>query len=477
MNKLLVYFAACLLPVIVFSTPRSRESFNDDWRFARFGPMPDGEVRDEPRGLQITKVDDSAWRELTLPHDWAIEGPFRQDLDGSTGKLPWRAIGWYRKTFEVPAEDSDKRVFIDFDGAMANAKVWLNGNFIGEWPYGYNSFRFELTEHLSVGGENTLAVRLDTTKLGSRWYPGAGIYRNVWLVKTEPVHIAHWGTYVTTPEITDEAATVRIRSSVENSADSAGEAKLVHTIHALSQDDEPGPRLARVESAAVSLMAGGDHQFDDSLTLANPKLWDLETPNRYLVRTEVYADGELSDRYDTPFGVRSIEFKADGFYLNGRKTAIQGVCMHHDLGPLGAAVNIRARERQFELLQEMGCNSVRTSHNPPEPELVELADKMGILLQVESFDSWHERKRENDYSTVFWDWWRKDVSNLVRHYRNHPSVFMWCSGNEIRDRELKLPSGEWLSAVITEQFHELDSTRPVTFGANGNQRDDRRFWI
>ena len=429
---------------------RSRESFNRDWRFARFGPMPDGATLPEPGNPpQAVGFDDSKWRALDVPHDWGIEGPFRDDLPGNTGKLPWEGIGWYRKHFTVPATDAGKRVFIDFDGAIANSEVWLNGQLIGGWPYGYNAFRLELTPHIKFGADNVIAVRLDTTKWGSRWYPGAGIYRNVWLVKTAPIHVGHWGVYITTPKM--------------------GEARLAVTVD--NQSNKPAEIEVRAEilnskatSAPVknTIVANGSGTVDLKITVPNPKLWDLETPNLYTARVTVSVAGKVVDTYDETFGFRTIEFTPrDGFKLNGRRVEVRGTCNHHDLGPLGAAVNTRALERQLEILKEMGNNALRTSHNPPAPELIELADRMGLLVQCEAFDCWRTGKTTNDYSRVFDEWHDKDLRAMVRHFRNHPSVFMWSIGNEIREQK-----GPELAKPLRDIIHSEDPTRPVTAGCN-----------
>jgi len=366
---------------------RDMQSFNDAWKFARFGPMPDGSLLVEPQGLEKADFDDSAWRILDVPHDWGIEGPFRAGLPNRTGKLPWAGIGWYRKTFMSPASDAGKRVYIDFDGAMSGTAVWLNGQPIGEWPYGYASFRFELTEHLKVGQANTLAVRLDNKAESSRWYPGGGIYRNVRLVKTGPVHIAYWGVFVITPQVSPQAATVDIKTTIE------GETKGLELRHELyTQAAQP----QQVGTATVK--AGATCQIE----IRNPRLWDLEHPRLYRVQTTLLRDGDVIDTYETSFGIRTIEYNGhQGFLLNGKRVRMNGVCPHHDLGPLGTAVHTRALERQIEILQSMGCNAIRTSHNPPASELLDLCDRMGMLVQVEAFDAWARQKAPNDYARHF----------------------------------------------------------------------------
>jgi len=295
---------------------RSRDSFNTGWRFFRCGPMADGSHQPEPasNALAAVKLDDSGWRVLDVPHDWGIEEPFRDDLDGNTGKLPWAGIGWYRKHFAMPAADKGRRVFIDFDGAMANAQVWLNGQLVGGWPYGYNSFRLELTPHLVFGGENVLAVRLDTTLWGSRWYPGAGIYRNVWMVKTAPVHVGHWGAQVTTPTLTDERGDVRLAVTVDNQAGSAVTTKVKADIHEQTAKGGFGQKVAETAIASTPIAAGGSETLSLAASVAQPGRWELAEPAMYVARITVMVNDTVTDTYDVPFGFRTLEFTPrDGF--------------------------------------------------------------------------------------------------------------------------------------------------------------------
>ena len=419
-------------------------SFNADWKFARFGEMPDGSKLAEPEALEAVKFDDSSWCSLDVPHDWGIEGPFRAELPNRTGKLPWAGIGWYRKGFESPKSDEGKRVFIDFDGAMSRTKVWLNGEYIGEWPYGYSSFRLELTDHLNVGGQNVLAVRLDNQPESSRWYPGGGIYRQVRLVKKDAVHLAHWGTFVTTPEVSAERATVDIKTKVEGGGDAT------EVRHEIFLDGK------------MVVKGTGVHC---SISVDSPKLWDTENPVLYELKTTVLEGGEVRDSETIPFGIRTIEFTASGgFLLNGKRIDLYGVCQHHDLGPLGTAVNVRALERQIEILQEMGCNAIRTSHNPPTPEFLDLCDRMGVLVQVEAFDCWKAGKTPNDYHKDFAEWHERDLRAMVKRDRNHACVIMWSTGNEIREQTT--PEGHEISRQLTAIVKSEDTTRPVTAGCN-----------
>ena len=435
-----------------------RESFNKGWLFARFGPMPDGSMKEEPAGLEREDVIDTSWRTLDLPHDWGIEGPFRMDIPSSTGKLPWAGIGWYRKHFTVSEGEKGRRFFLDFDGAMSHARVWLNGHYLGEWPYGYASFRLEMTPEVRFGRENVVAVRLDNPPNSSRWYPGGGIYRNVWFVTAGAVHVAHWGTFVTASKISKEKAVLRIWTEIENQSD---EAALVSLTVEVTESGK-GAVVASAPEATLRVSAGASGQSTSVVEISSPKLWDLESANLYCVRTSIRQNGRLLESVRTTVGVRTAEFTADsGFVLNGRHVRIQGVCNHHDLGLLGTAVSEKVLERQIRLLKEMGCNAIRTSHNPPAPELLDLCDRMGMLVLDEAFDCWREGKTPNDYSTLFREWHEKDIRSLVRRDRNHPCVIAWSSGNEVREQGDGSLSGE-LAAI----FRSEDPTRPVTAGCD-----------
>lgn len=405
--------------------------------------------------------DDSGWRALDVPHDWGVEGPFRDDLPGDTGKLPWKGIGWYRKRFQVAETDSGKRVFIDFDGAMANAQVWLNGQYVGTWPYGYQPFRLELTPHLKLGAQNVLAVRLDTVHWGSRWYPGAGLYRNVWLVKTSPVHVAHWGVVVTTESLSDAEGVARVSVTVQNQGAEAADLAVETGIVEFG-DGKAGKTVAGSKPVRYTLGAGSAGNVPVSITVPNPKRWDLAAPNLYLARTTLRQGDRVVDVHEQPFGFRTIEYTHnDGFKLNGKRVFLKGTCNHHDLGPMGAAFNTRALERQLEILKEMGCNALRTSHNPPAPELLDLADRMGFVVMVEAFDCWREGKTAGDYSRIFDEWHTRDLQAMVRRERNHPSVIMWSIGNEIAEQ-----NGPDLARTLRDIVHAEDDTRPVTAGCN-----------
>ena len=482
---------------IFAQSPRQRTSFNENWKFIKNDPK-DAEgilvyekIKDWVRGtgneyvltsdavkslrpagnlgedVVYTKqtFDDSAWRQLNLPHDWAIEGDFQRELEGETGKRPYAGIGWYRKHFTISPTDKGKQIYLDFDGAMAYPAVWLNGKFVGGWGYGYSSFRLDLTPFLEFGKENVLAVRLDNPPESSRWYPGAGIYRNVWLVKTPKIHVGHWGTYITTPEINQNSATVNVKVTVDN--DSAAQANVVvkTSVYKLAGGQKDKKAVALSSSPNLSLAANTNQTTEVTLSVKDPAVWNIQTPNLYAAVTEIQQNGKTIDSYETNFGIRTIKFDAaKGFFLNGEHVYLKGVCNHHDLGALGTAINVRALERQLEILKEMGVNAIRTSHNPPAPELLELADKMGVLIMDEAFDEWAQAKRKNGYNRIFKDWHEKDWRSQIRRDRNHPSVILWSTGNEIWEQGT--PAGHKISVALSQIAHEEDPTRPTTAGAN-----------
>ncbi len=439
------------------------QSFDQGWLFARYGLQADGSRKEEPtNGIENVAYDDKGWQQLDLPHDWAISGPFRIELAGETGKLPWKGIGWYRKHFTVPAADAGKKVFVDFDGAMAYAKIWLNGQYVGTWPYGYSSFRMDLSPFIIPGKENVIAVRLDTESWDSRWYPGAGIYRHVWLVKANPVHVGHWGTYITTPSITQQAAQVKMEVTVDNQDNKSAQATIHSEIFEAGNGYLLKKKVATGKDTTISIAANSSVTAGTYATIANPKLWSLENPNRYVAKTTVLLNGKVVDTYFSTLGVRKLEFTArNGFLLNGKRVEIQGTCNHHDLGALGAAINTSALRRQLLMLKEMGCNALRTSHNPPAPELLQLADEMGFLVWDEAFDAWKKGKKKNDYNKLFADWHEKDLTAMVHRDRNHPSVIIWSIGNEVIDQK-DVELTKHLADIVKRE----DPTRPVSNGYN-----------
>ena len=410
--------------------------------------------------------DDSEWRHLNLPHDWAIEGPFNIDYNGSTGKLPYWGIRWYRKTLELSQDDAGKQIYLDIDGAMSYASVWCNGQYVGGWPYGYASFRLDLTPYIKAGQKNVLAIRLDNPDDTSRWYPGSGIYRNVWLVKTSPVHVEQWGTFVRNQQVDSEIAVMEMGVNIENHAGKDVQVKLQTSVYLQGKDGRPvGEEVTQSMTKDIAIKKDSWSSARFQFKVDKPKLWDIDTPNCYVAVSRVFMDGKEMDSYETPFGIRTIEFTHDqGFMLNGQKVAIKGVCMHHDLGALGAAFNEVAAERQLRIMKEMGANAIRTSHNPPAPELVALCDRMGLMMQLELADTWQKGKRKNDYNLLFDDWSEADMRSLVRHYRNHPSVIMWSIGNEMPDQTTD--QGIIIARNLTAYCHDEDPTRPTSLGCN-----------
>ncbi len=442
--------AALVFAALTLTAADRRTSFNEDWKFFK-GDAP---------GAEQPAFADAGWRSLNLPHDWAIEGPFDVKYGPSTGGLPISGAGWYRKRFTMPAAGKGSYYSIEFDGAMSNSTVWLNGHELGGRPYGYSSFDFELTPYLNFGGENVIAVRLTPQDNSSRWYPGAGIYRNVWLVTAGMTHVAHWGTYVTTPEVTTASATVSVRNQIQNSGAQPARVTIETAIL-----DAAGKQVARQQSGETEIAANGTLTVNASLKAPQPQRWDIDRPYLYQVVTTVRAGNRVLDAYVTPFGIRTIEFNREkGFLLNGRVVKLRGVCDHHDLGALGAAVNRRATERQIELLKGMGVNALRTSHNPPSPELLELCDRMGIVVMDEAFDMWRQDKVRNGAAKFFDQWGERDMRDMVRRDRNHPSVIMWSIGNEVPEQNS--PEGAKLARFLTGLAHEEDPTRPTTSAFN-----------
>lgn len=417
------------------------------WKFAK-GDHP---------GAQNPAFDDSAWPSVRLPHDWAIAGPFDASASGETGKLPWKGQGWYRYAFAPDPSWRDKRIYLLFDGVMAFPEIWVNGRLAGKWDYGYNSFYLDITDLLDFQSPNNLvAVHADTRRHESRWYPGAGIYRKVSLIVAGAVHVDIWGTQITTPEITPEAASVNVRTRVRN--DGRQDKNVVVENHIL---DAAGAVLA-ADTVGCPIKAGENHPFEQSLRLPNPVLWDLDRPALYTMKTVVKTDGLVSDVYFTTFGVRTIRFTADdGFWLNGRRVQLKGVNLHHDLGALGGAFNYRAQERQLEIMRDMGCNAIRSSHNAPAPELLDLCDRMGLLFIDELFDKWDARA-DILPETDFEEFAARNVRNFVLRDRNHPCIFLWSAGNEIGDVQGNVNGSFARLETMIAEFRRHDPTRPVT---------------
>ncbi len=432
-------------------TGRVTISLDKDWRF----------LKSDTEGAESLRYNDDSWRKLDVPHDWSIEGPFSEEnpTGGAGGFLP-AGVGWYRKRFTLPVTDSSRRVFIDFDGVMANSDVWINGYHLGHRPYGYASFRYELTGYLAYGEgtSNILVVRADNSNQpASRWYTGAGIYRHVRLVITNSLHLEHWGTFIKTPKVAAAEATVRVESAVVNQSDAPQSVKLQITLYG-----PDGRAVQTSETKPQTVAAGKSVDFGQDLTVKSPQLWDLDHPSLYRAVTRVRSGNRTLDEETTEFGIREFHFDAaTGFWLNGKNFKIKGVCLHHDASAFGAAVPLRAWERRLETLRQLGVNAIRTAHNPPAPEFLDLCDRMGFLVMDELFDCWTVAKNPFDYHLYFREWSRIDVRDTVRRDRNHPSIIIYSAGNEIHDTP-KADLAKEILATLVATFHENDPTRPVT---------------
>jgi beta-galactosidase len=461
---------------------RKVELFNNEWKF-NLGDESDAFKED---------FDDSSWRALNLPHDWSIEADFSPDYPATPGGgALLGGIGWYRKTFIPVSEDKNKNIYIDFDGIYWNSEVWINGHLLGKRPNGYISFRHDITPFIKFKKKNSIAVKVDNSQQpNSRWYTGSGIYRNVRIVIVDPLHIGHWGTYVTTKKVSNESAEVNLSVTLENNSKNRRSVEIVSMIK-----DADG----KVKTRASNTISVPQENIKDTMQvmkLEMPILWSDTHPYMYSITTQLIENGNIIDEYDTPFGVRSFEFDHEkGFILNGEPVKIKGVCQHHDLGSLGAAVNIRGIERQLQILKNMGCNGIRTAHNPPAPELLDLCDQMGFIVMNEAFDMWYKKKSPKDYSAFFAEWHERDLTDLILRDRNHPSIFMWSIGNEVLEQWTDISvdtlnlqqanilfnfAGKMSKKVETDELHvnsllaiklanivkELDPTRPVTSGNN-----------
>ena len=462
-------FACALTLGTALSLPlqaqRSERLLEKGWRF----------TREDQSQFSSPTFNDSKWSRVVVPHDWAIYGPFSFDNDkqhlaiaqdgqkeamehaGRTGGLPFVGTGWYRRSLEIPSDLGDRRVFLRFDGAMSHARVYVNGKEVGYWPYGYNTFAFDITSFVRPGEANTLAVRLENKHESSRWYPGAGLYRNVHLTFTSPVYVPLWGTQIQAPTVEASRAYVDVRTRIAGTSTLSGRPLQVKTKILSPEGKVVAQREEQIQST------GTERLYHTGFDVERPQLWDIDQPHLYKYVVELSEGGRLLDRDTTTFGIRSIELKAgDGFYLNGRKLKFQGACLHHDLGPLGAAVNEAAMRRQIRTMQDMGVNAIRTSHNMPAPEFVRLCDEMGMPVMAESFDCWAQAKVPNGYNLDFNEWHERDLVNLVHQFRNSPSVIMWSIGNEVPEQ----PSldGAKLAYRLQEICHREDPTRPVTNG-------------
>jgi len=422
--------------------------------------------------------DDSSWNRVNLPHDWAIKGPFTGwdgEVGGGMGRLPSPGVAWYRKKIDIPESAKEKSIFLDVDGAMSYAMVWLNGSLVGGWPFGYASWRLDLTPYVVPGRENQLAIRLDNPPESSRWYPGGGIYRNVWLAMAGPIHVGQWGVFVTTHHVSSESAGIIVEVTIDNDSGDYAAVTAVTRIFSLDMHgNKTGDAAAVITSPEAVIAGGGKAKTKGSVTIRNPALWGpppTQTPNRYAAVTTLWQNDKPVDQHETRFGIRRLRFEPDsGIFINGELIKLKGVNLHHDLGALGTAFHTRAAERQLEILREMGCNAIRTAHNPPAPELLELTDRMGFLVMDEAFDVWERRKTPLDFHLIFPDWHEQDLRAFVRRDRNHPSVIMWSFGNEVGEQYTG-EAGAALASRLHDIITEEDTTRPATSAMNWAKPD------
>ena len=449
-QKLTALLLSAVSALGLYAQPSSRENFGKGWTFSSPTSPTDLEQLASPKDNSFKG------RTVDIPHDWGVDGSFQQLYAGETGKLPWWGEASYRKNLSVGRDEirKGKRFYLDVDGAMAYAKVYCNGEMVGERPYGYASFRVDLTPSIAEGS-NTIEISLSNPDSSSRWYPGGGVYRNIWIVKADPVGIDHWGTAVTTPEVSREKATVVVTTTLRNDTGSPVKGKIMTSV------EYGGKTIAKSERSIGNIVSL--KEVSDTISVPSPKLWSPDTPELYTVTTTVSSeDGKYSDTVLSPLGIRTAEFFSDGFYLNGEKTFLKGVCLHHDAGALGAAWNESAWIRRLNMLKDMGCNAIRTSHNPPAPELLDLCDRMGFLVMDELTDTWTVPKKPYGYARIFDEWAEKDLVDLISRDRNHPSVIMWSIGNEVGEQGY---ADKWhIAQWLTDICHREDPTRPTTAG-------------
>lgn len=456
--KRLNKFLLLAILTIAFTTTRALAgdwtNFNKGWKF----------TKGNPANANAVDFDDSSWENVKIPHDWAITGPFDPDGDGGTGKLPWKGEGWYRKAFDVNAQDQGKVLYLKFDGIMAFPKIYINGKLAGKWDYGYSTFYLDVSEFINFGGKNTIAVYVDTRNHGSRWYPGAGMYRKVEMMVSNKVHEEIWGSYITTPVVKEAYAEMRVLTNVKNKDSKNQQVAVLTTV--ISPE---GREIQHFRTKKKTVSANSELEFDSWMTIATPGLWNLENPIQYTLRTDIIVDGKVVDSNENKFGFRSFDFTAnDGFFLNGKRVQIKGVNLHHDHGPLGAAFNVRAMERQIEIMKEMGCNAIRTSHNICAPELIDLCDKIGVLVFNEAFDK-YDNKADITPETDFYEFGERTIKNFVMRDRNHPSVIIWSVGNEMGDIQGNANYGLKRLAAMVGFVKKYDITRPVTMACDQNQ--------
>lgn len=463
MNKTLLLLTVLLLSIhaIARGSDTGTSLFDSDWLFHRGGAL----------GADSPDFDDSAWRLTDLPHDWSIENlpgtnsPYHRDaISQINGGFTTGGTGWYRKHFIVPADQNGKCIIIQFDGIYMNSEVWINGTSLGSHPYGYTSFWFDLSKYIKYGEENILAVKVRNEGENSRWYSGSGIYRHVWLRITDPVHVAQWGTVITTSDISENSAKIIVQTKVNNKTTNTVSAKLVTRIL-----NSNGVETNKIESE-LQIEKNMGVTFNQEIAEKLPKLWSNETPNLYTAINEIYVAGKLVDSKETMFGIRSIQFDTkNGFRLNGKSMKLKGGCVHHDNGPLGAMAYDRAEERRVELLKASGFNAIRCAHNPPSPAFLDACDRLGMLVINEAFDMWLDAKNAHDYHLYFEKYWKSDLESMVNRDINHPSIIMWSTGNEIPEKTK--PETISTAKMLAEHVRKCDPTRPVTAGVNDATED------
>ncbi|WP_208645652.1 beta-galactosidase GalB [Mucilaginibacter endophyticus] len=419
------------------------------------------------------KFNDRQWERINLPHDWAIKGPFYKDenaiVGGGMGRLPIQGIAWYRKKINIPVTDKGRSIYLEIDGAMSYIMVWLNGKLVGGWPYGYNSFRLDLTPYIKWGGVNQIAIRLDNPLNSSRWYPGAGLYRNVWLTKTNPVQVAQWGTTVQASNVSAASATVAFKLKVENKENKDEQVRAETDIYRLPESGSEGKTIAKLPVSNFSIKSNSKQTLTGTIVIKRPELWGpipYQKPNLYVAVTKLYVGRHIIDTYRTPFGIRDVKFDpVKGIIVNGQPVKVQGVNQHNDLGALGVAFNARATERQLEILREMGCNAIRLAHNPPAPELLEMTDRMGFLVIDEIFDCWNQGKTPLDFHLIFPEWHEADIRSFIRRDKNHPSIIAWSFGNEVGEQYTDV-AGANLAKQLSSIVKDEDPTRPTAASMN-----------
>ncbi|OEJ98668.1 glycoside hydrolase [Flavivirga aquatica] len=451
MRKIFFLAYLTMLTIFGYSTVQAQDiNFNESWKF----------YNAEAKGAEQVTFNDNNWRELNLPHDWAIEGPFDIKYNARAGGLPFHGTGWYRKHFKMNADAKGKVVRMEFEGAMYDGHVWVNGEFIGSRPYGYIGFEFDISKYLKYdGSDNVVAVRLRPQDLSSRWYPGAGLYRSVWLKIDNPIHVGQWGTYITTPTVTKDLAVVQNETVVVNKSKNKVKVNIKQAYFS------PQGKLVMSVDEDTNIEANSSYTSELFCNIENPERWDTETPNLYSVTTTITQNGNVVDVYKTKIGLRSISYTSEGFFLNGKKVRFNGVCLHHDNGALGSAVYRRADERKLQIMKSMGVNAIRTSHNPPSRELLELCDELGLMVQDEAFDVWKMEKVPNGYNVFFDEWGERDLKDMIKRDRNHPSIVMWSIGNEIIEQK-DAKNGWRVAKKLNAYCKEMDPTRPTSAGFN-----------